>query len=80
VIGGSQPSENMVEPLAGGRKHLSELIMYEIHISDFVLDFNTQGKAPIEAFIDKLEYTCCRKSQALFQDRFELGPYFFQVD
>jgi pullulanase len=56
VIGGSQPTENVVHQLASGRRHLNELIIYELHISDFVLDYNTQGKAPLEAVIDKLEY------------------------
>jgi pullulanase len=56
VIGGSQPTNNVVLPLANGRKPIRELRIYELHIYDFVLDYNTEKKAPLAAIINKLDY------------------------
>ncbi len=56
VIGGSTPGENKVKPLANGRKALSELVIYELHIHDFVLDYNQGKEAPLAAIVHKLDY------------------------
>ena len=55
VIGGSSPDQNKVSPLADGRKHLRDLIIYELMIADFTAEF--QGtRAPLDAIRDKLDY------------------------
>lgn len=56
VIGGSRPADNVVQPLAHERKPTRGLRIYELHIYDFVLDYNIGKKAPLEAIIDKLDY------------------------
>ncbi len=56
VIGGSQPTDNIIAPLKNGRKPVSELIIYEIQIYDFVADFNHGKEAPLQAIIHKLDY------------------------
>lgn len=55
VIGGSRPDENEVQPLQGGRKHLRDLIVYELMIDDFTDEFRG-ARAPLNAVRDKLEY------------------------
>jgi len=63
VIGGSNPKANTkaIETLKNGRKHLRDLIIYELMIDDFTDEFRIpdefkDSKAPIEAVIDKLDY------------------------
>ncbi len=55
VIGGSSPAQNVVQPLAGGRKHLRDLIIYELMIDDFT-DEDRGPRAPLEVVMDKLDY------------------------
>jgi 1,4-alpha-glucan branching enzyme len=52
VIGGSDPA---VRPLAGGRKHLRELVLYEVMIDDFTDEYR-RARAPLDAVRDKLDY------------------------
>jgi 1,4-alpha-glucan branching enzyme len=52
VIGGSDP---LVTPLAGGRKPLRDLVVYELHLDDFTDDFRG-SRAPMDAATDKLDY------------------------
>lgn len=55
VVGGSQPHENRVRPLQGGRRPLSELTLYEVMIDDFTEGYRG-ARAPLDAFVDKLDY------------------------
>lgn len=55
VIGGSRPEDNIVKPLKHGRKHLRDLILYEMMIDDFTDEYR-RAKAPLDAVIDKLDY------------------------
>lgn len=52
VIGGSDP---LVTPLAGGRKHLRDLVVYELMVDDFTDEFRG-ARAPLDAVRDKLDY------------------------
>ncbi|SRR6266508_3843051 len=52
VIGGSDPD---VHPLAGPRKHLRDLVVYELMIDDFTDEFRG-ARAPIDAVREKLDY------------------------
>jgi 1,4-alpha-glucan branching enzyme len=55
VIGGSSPSDNEVQPLEGGRKHLRDLVIYELMIDDFTDEYRG-ARAPLDAVCDKLDY------------------------
>jgi 1,4-alpha-glucan branching enzyme len=55
VVGGSMPPQNQIQPVAGGRKHLRDLIVYELMIDDFTDEYRSY-KAPIEAVREKLSY------------------------
>jgi pullulanase len=55
VIGGSQPDQNIVRPLASGRKPLADLNVYELMIDDFTDGFRGT-RAPLAAVIDRLDY------------------------
>jgi 1,4-alpha-glucan branching enzyme len=55
VIGGSRPADNVVPPVAGGRKHLRDLIVYELNIDDFTEEYRGL-KAPVDAVRDRLDY------------------------
>lgn len=55
VIGGSAPAENVVAPLKSGRKHLRDLIIYELMIDDFTNGY-VEAEAPLTAVIKKLDY------------------------
>jgi pullulanase len=55
VIGGSSPAQNVVQPLAGGRKHLRDLILYELMIDDFT-DEDRGPRAPLAVVMDRLDY------------------------
>jgi len=55
VIGGSRPDENTVTPVSGGRKHLRDLIVYELMLDDFTDEFR-EARAPLDAVRDKLDY------------------------
>lgn len=55
VIGGSQPMDNTIVPLAGGRKPLRELTIYELMIDDFTAEYR-QARAPLDAICDRLDY------------------------
>jgi pullulanase/glycogen debranching enzyme len=52
VVGGSDPA---IASLAGGRKHLRDLVVYELMIDDFTDEFR-RGRAPLDAVRDKLDY------------------------
>jgi glycosidase len=54
VIGGSQPNDNVITPLKGGRKPLRDLVMYELMIDDFTSEFRGL-RAPLDAVKDKLD-------------------------
>ena len=54
VIGGSQPSDNIVTPLST-RLEPSDLIIYELMIDDFTKEY-LGIRAPLDAVIDKLDY------------------------
>lgn len=55
VIGGSRPEDNEVKPLRNGRKHLRDLILYEMNIDDFTDEYRG-ARAPLDAITDKLDY------------------------
>jgi pullulanase len=55
VIGGSAPSDNVVRPLAGGRRPLRDLNVYELMIDDFTAGYRG-GRAPLDAVVDRLDY------------------------
>ncbi len=55
VIGGSQPTDNVIAPIAGGRLPLRDLIIYEMMIDDFTDEYR-QARAPLDAVRDKIEY------------------------
>ncbi len=55
VVGGSRPGDNMIMPLPGGRKHLRELVIYELMVDDFTLEYRG-AQAPFEAVCEKLDY------------------------
>jgi 1,4-alpha-glucan branching enzyme len=55
VIGGSSPADNVVPPVAGGRKHLRDLVVYELNIDDFTEQYRG-SKAPVQAVRDRLDY------------------------
>jgi pullulanase/glycogen debranching enzyme len=54
VVGGSSPADNVVTPLAGGRRPVTDLVVYELMIDDFTAEFRL-GRAPIDAVVDKLD-------------------------
>jgi len=53
VVGGSRPADNVVRPLAGGRKPLTDLTLYELMVDDFTAEYR-RGRAPLAAVIDRL--------------------------
>ncbi len=55
VVGGSRPGDNIVQPLKSGRKHLRDLIIYEMNIDDFTNEYRGL-RAPLDAVTDKLDY------------------------
>jgi 1,4-alpha-glucan branching enzyme len=55
VVGGSSPAENAVRPIAGGRRPLVDLNVYEVMIDDFTDDYRGT-RAPLAAVTDKLDY------------------------
>jgi pullulanase/glycogen debranching enzyme len=55
VIGGSSPADNQISPLKTGRKHLRDLIVYELMIDDFTDEYR-YARAPLDAVGDKLDY------------------------
>ena len=52
VVGGSRSS---VTPVAGGRKNLRDLRVYEINLDNFTDEFKGV-RAPLDAVVDKLDY------------------------
>jgi 1,4-alpha-glucan branching enzyme len=52
VVGGSIET---VPPLAAGRKHLRDLVVYELNLDDFTDEFR-RARATLDAVIDKLDY------------------------
>ena len=54
VIGGSRPSDNVVAPLALGRKPLRDLVVYELHLDDFTDEY--RGPSPTRCGREKLDY------------------------
>jgi pullulanase len=55
VIGGSSPADNTINPVAGGRKPLRDLVIYEMMIDDFTSEY-IEDRAPLDAVIGKLDY------------------------
>jgi pullulanase len=54
VVGGSRPEDNPIVPLAE-RKHLRDLVVYEMHLDDFTDEFRGP-RAPLDAVALKLDY------------------------
>ncbi len=54
VVGGSRPADNLVRPLAAGRKPLQDLIVYEMNVDDFTSEYRL-ARAPLDAVVDKLD-------------------------
>lgn len=55
AVGGSRPQDNVVRPLAHGRKPLDELNVYELMIDDFTSGYRV-ARAPMDAVLDRLDY------------------------
>ena len=55
VVGGSQSPDNIIVPLAGGRRPLRDLIIYELMIDDFTAEYRSD-RAPLDALGDKLDF------------------------
>jgi 1,4-alpha-glucan branching enzyme len=55
VIGGSRPADNVVRPLRSARKHLRDLVVYEMNIDDFTDEYRG-ARAPLDSVVDKLDY------------------------
>ena len=55
VVGGSQPADNVITPLTGGRKPLRDLVIYEMMIGDFTDEYRGL-RAPLDAIRDRLDY------------------------
>jgi 1,4-alpha-glucan branching enzyme len=53
VIGGSQPEDNKISPVNGGRKPLRDLVIYELMIDDFTSEFR-EVRAPLDVVREKL--------------------------
>lgn len=53
VIGGSQPADNHISPIRGGRLPLRDLIIYEMMIDDFTDEYRG-ARAPLDAVRDKI--------------------------
>ncbi|HZY42755.1 MAG TPA: alpha-amylase, partial [Anaerolineae bacterium] len=54
TIGGTS-SAVAIKPVAGGRKPLRDLVLYELMIDDFTDEYRA-GRAPIDAVRDRLDY------------------------
>jgi pullulanase len=54
VIGGSQPADNTIRPLPGGRRPLADLNLYELMIDDFTAEYRGD-RAPLDAITDRLD-------------------------
>jgi glycosidase len=52
VVGGSFQNVN---PLSSGRKHLRDLVIYELNLDDFTDEFRG-ARSPLDAAVDKLDY------------------------
>lgn len=55
VVGGSTLADTRVAPLAGGRKPLRDLVVYELMIDDFTAEYRGY-RAPLDAVRDRLDY------------------------
>lgn len=55
VVGGSTAAETPITPVAGGRKYLRDLVVYELMIDDFTDEYRGY-RAPLDAVRDKLDY------------------------
>lgn len=55
VVGGSRPQDNPIAALAGERKPLRDLVIYELMIDDFTTEYRGY-RAPLDAVRDKLDY------------------------
>ena len=55
VVGGSPASDNVVRPLAQGRRPLVDLNVYELMIDDFTAGYRA-ARAPLDAVVDRLDY------------------------
>ncbi len=54
VVGGTTSADNVVHPLAGGRRPLTDLVMYELMIDDFTAEYRHE-RAPLAAVVDGLD-------------------------
>lgn len=55
VIGGSTPAQNAIHPVAGGRRSLRDLVVYELMIDDFTDEYR-EARAPLDAVRDRIDY------------------------
>lgn len=55
VVGGSRSKDNIIAPLAGGRKPLRDLVVYELMIDDFTAEYRGL-RAPLDAVRDRIAY------------------------
>jgi pullulanase len=55
VVGGSRPEDNVINDLSGGRRHLRDLMIYEMNLDDFTAEIRGE-RAPLDAARDKLNY------------------------
>lgn len=55
VVGGNRLHDNPIRPIAGGRKPLAELVVYELMIDDFTAA-DRADRAPLDMVRDRLDY------------------------
>ncbi len=54
VVGGSRPEQNVVVPLEE-RRHLRDLVLYEMHVDDFTDEFR-DSRAPLDTVSARLDH------------------------
>ena len=54
VVGGSRPADNYINDLPGGRKHLRDLIIYEMNLDDLPAVYRGE-RAPLDVVTEKLK-------------------------
>jgi glycosidase len=55
VVGGSTAAQTPIRPVAGGRRPLRDLVVYELMIDDFTDEYRGY-RAPLDAVRDRLDY------------------------
>ncbi len=54
AVGGTTLAQTSIRPVAGGRRPLEDLVIYELMIDDFTAGYR-RGRAPMTAVIDRLD-------------------------